>query len=346
MVRFPRPTWRRLLLLLAPPLARAPSQDSTFLVKGPGIQAREAGLAAAAEGRFADAVPLLERAARAPPTVTPRERAAAAGTENSLGGALKNLGRHDEALAAYGRALSLLSGLDGVAAVDAAVVQSNAGAALAEAGRAEEAESRYNRALAALDALEDADDDAADDGRHRADVLNNLADLRHGAGRLDEARALHERALALREEALGPRHAELAGSLNNVAVLLMDLRRHDEAVPLLKRAVRISREAAGRKHPRHATALTNLASALMKLRRAAEAKPHLERALAINTEALGEGHASTRGAADSLQTCRAALDVEAGHAEPTEAELDQPKGASSKRSSGRKTRRRTPRSES
>ena len=44
-----------------------------FIIKGAGIQAREDGMKAAEEGRFADAVPLLERAVKAPPKRTSAE---------------------------------------------------------------------------------------------------------------------------------------------------------------------------------------------------------------------------------------------------------------------------------
>jgi tetratricopeptide (TPR) repeat protein len=40
-----------------------------------------------------------------------------------------------------------------------------------------------------------------------ATSLNNLAGLHDAQGRYDEARPLYERALAIREKALGPEHA-------------------------------------------------------------------------------------------------------------------------------------------
>jgi tetratricopeptide (TPR) repeat protein len=295
-------------------LAQPPAQ--TFVLKGPGVQAREDGLAAVAGGRYAEAVPLLERAIRSPPTRTAGERQAAATAENALGGAFKALGRHNEALAAFRRALALLDGSG--ALLDEATVESNLGAVLADTGRPKEAEARYSRALRTLDAAVHADDEAAaaEEGdeltiahaRARADVLNNMADLRHGAGRLEEAHALHARALALRERALGARHGDLASSLNNVAVLLLDLRRHDEAVKLLRRAAKISKTAAGAKHPQHATALANLGGALTQLGRHSDARSYLQRAVAINTAALGDAHESTRGAVANLKACEAAIE--------------------------------------
>ena len=302
---------------LASALLAQPSAQ-TFVLKGPGVQAREDGLAAVAGGRYAEAVQLLERAIRSPPTRTVGERQAAATAENALGGAFKALAQHNEALAAFRRALALLDGSG--ALLDEATVESNLGAVLADTGRPQEAEARYSRALRTLDAAAHADDDdeaaAAEEGdeltiahtRARADVLNNMADLRHGAGRLEEAHALHARALALRERALGARHGDLASSLNNVAVLLLDLRRHDEAVKLLRRAVKISKTAVGAKHPQHATALANLGGALTQLGRHSDARSYLQRAVAINRAALGDAHESTRGAETNLKACEAAIE--------------------------------------
>ena len=55
---------------------------------------------------------------------------------------------------------------------------------------------------------------------HSAANLNNLARLLEYQGDLAAARPLFERALAIREKALGPEHPDTAGSLNNLACLL------------------------------------------------------------------------------------------------------------------------------
>ena len=292
---------------LASALLAQPSAQ-TFVLKGPGVQAREDGLAAVAGGRYAEAVQLQSLLEEVNEFVA----------ENALGGAFKALAPHNAARAAFRRALALLDGSG--ALLDEATVESNLGAVLADTGRPQEAEARYSRALRTLDAAAHADDDdeaaAAEEGdeltiahtRARADVLNNMADLRHGAGRLEEAHALHARALALRERALGARHGDLASSLNNVAVLLLDLRRHDEAVKLLRRAVKISKTAVGAKHPQHATALANLGGALTQLGRHSDARSYLQRAVAINRAALGDAHESTRGAEANLKACEAAIE--------------------------------------
>lgn len=244
-----------LLLSVAPlrPCAAQPEQrTSTMLIKGAAVLAQEEGMAHMAEGRFADAIKPLERAAHAPPLTSAGERLNAATVHNALGGAYKNMARLDEAVASFERALSALSPLTiGAAQADAddaraarleaAAVTNNLGSVHAEAKRDAEAAAMYDAALEAFDA--EAARDEQPDPRN-ADALNNLADLRHGAGRMEEARVLHERALRIREEAFGATHPHLAGSLNNLAVLHMDERRPADALPLLKRAASITRQSA------------------------------------------------------------------------------------------------------
>ena len=269
----------------------------TFTIKGPGILARDEGFKLAAEGNYAGALPLLERAAASAPVRTAAERIARATTENTLGGALKNLGRFDEAAAVFERALAAFEGeAHDAARVEAAVVTNNLGAVRAELGRADEAEALYEAALRVF-----ADPELPATGARRADALNNLADLRHSQGDLEEAERLYADALARREAALGAEHPETAASVNNLAVLLLELRRHGEALPLLRRAANIARATAGAAHPHYATALGNLASGLQLLGKAAEARTRFARALKINAAALGDDHPSTTGAREALE---------------------------------------------
>ena len=60
--------------------------NEKFTIKGAGAQARDDGLLAASEGRFADAVPLLKKAARAPPTTTPSRSSGCAATRQRTAG--------------------------------------------------------------------------------------------------------------------------------------------------------------------------------------------------------------------------------------------------------------------
>ena len=69
--------------------------------------------------------------------------------------------------------------------------------------------------------------------------------------------ALHKRALAIREKALGPEHPDVAVSLNNLAVVYRAQAKYAEAEPLHKRALAIREKALGPDHLDVAISLEN-----------------------------------------------------------------------------------------
>jgi len=66
---------------------------------------------------------------------------------------------------------------------------------------------------------------------------------------LTRARLLLERALAIREKALGPDHPDTAHSLNDLASLLRTQGELPHARPLLERALTIREKALVPEHP-------------------------------------------------------------------------------------------------
>ena len=89
--------------------------------------------------------------------------------------------------------------------------------------------------------------------------LNNLAELYREQGKYAKAEPLNQRALAIREKALGPEHPAVAASLNNLALLYDAQGKYTEAEPLYRRALAIDEKALGPEHPGIATDLNNLA---------------------------------------------------------------------------------------
>jgi tetratricopeptide (TPR) repeat protein len=63
-----------------------------------------------------------------------------------------------------------------------------------------------------------------------------------------EAKALLERALAIREKALGPEHPDVATSLNNLALVHHATGGYEEAKALHERALVINEKALGPEH--------------------------------------------------------------------------------------------------
>jgi len=109
-------------------------------------------------------------------------------------------------------------------------------------------------------------------------------------GRYDEALSLEERALRIREEALGPDHPNVAICLNNLGELYSAKGDYARAEPLHKRSLAILEKVLGRDHPNVATSLHNLALLYSAKGDYARAEPLHQRSLAINEKALGPGH--------------------------------------------------------
>ncbi|RBP08535.1 Tfp pilus assembly protein PilF [Roseiarcus fermentans] len=134
-----------------------------------------------------------------------------------------------------------------------------------------------------------------------ASVLDWLASYRQGAlSAYSEARPLFERALTIREKALGPDHPATAASLNNLALLLQAQGDLAGARLLFERALTIWETALGLGHPDTAVGLNNLAELLRHQGDLAGARRLLERALAILEKALGHDHPTTGRSLNNL----------------------------------------------
>ncbi|MBK9052966.1 MAG: tetratricopeptide repeat protein [Chloroflexi bacterium] len=126
-------------------------------------------------------------------------------------------------------------------------------------------------------------------------------------GQYAAARPYYERALAIREKALGPDHPDTAGSLNNLGFLLQAMGDLAAARPYLERALAITEKALGPDHPDTARSLNNLGALLDSMGDLTAARPYLERAVAITEEALGPDHPSTATSLNNLGTLLQAM---------------------------------------
>ena len=95
-----------------------------------------------------------------------------------------------------------------------------------------------------------------------ADLLNRAGGYFCGRAVYAQARPLLERALAIREKALGPEHPDTATSLTSLALLLYAQGDLAGARPLLERALTIHEKALGPEHPETAKSLNNLGTLL------------------------------------------------------------------------------------
>jgi tetratricopeptide (TPR) repeat protein len=132
-------------------------------------------------------------------------------------------------------------------------------------------------------------------------LLDGLASYRQTAlAAYAQARPLIERALAIREKALGPEHPDTATSLNNLARLLQNQGDPAGARPLCERALAIFEKALGPEHPHTATSLATLARLLLDQGDLAGARSPHERVLTIAEKALGPEHPETASSLNNL----------------------------------------------
>jgi tetratricopeptide (TPR) repeat protein len=82
-----------------------------------------------------------------------------------------------------------------------------------------------------------------------ATSLNNLALLYDNQGQYAKVEPLYQRALAIREKALGPEHPDVATSLNHLAWLYHNQGQYAKAEPLYERTLAICEKAFGEDHP-------------------------------------------------------------------------------------------------
>jgi len=137
-------------------------------------------------------------------------------------------------------------------------------------------------------------------------------------GRYTDAEPLYQRALAIREMALGPEHPDVANSLNNLARLYNKQGQYAKAEPLFERALAIREKALGPEHPDVAHSLNGLARLYNKQGQYAKAEPLFERALKIRKKVLGSEHPDVATSLKNYALCLRAMD-RSQEAEPLEA---------------------------
>ncbi len=102
-----------------------------------------------------------------------------------------------------------------------------------------------------------------------------------------QAEPIYRRALAIREQYLGPEHPETATIVHNLAILQRDTGNFVEAEQLYQQALAIREQHLGPEHPDTANAYSNLANLYLAQKRYREAEPLYKRALDIREQLYG-----------------------------------------------------------
>src|SRR6266566_3030647 len=127
-----------------------------------------------------------------------------------------------------------------------------------------------------------------------ARLLNQTGYYLDEHAQYEQAKPLYERALAIREQVLGPNHPDTATSLNNLAALYDSQGNYEQAKPLYEHALAITERVLGPNHPDTASSLNNLAFLYQSQGNYEQAKSLYERALAIMEKTLGSNHPNTK----------------------------------------------------
>jgi len=107
----------------------------------------------------------------------------------------------------------------------------------------------YNRLLSHTRTLTERARDSI--GLPLAEILVRAANHLHDHAAYTDAEPLLQRALAIREKALGPGHPDVATSLDNLAELYRAQGAYERALPLYERALAIWEKALGPRSPEH-----------------------------------------------------------------------------------------------
>lgn len=123
--------------------------------------------------------------------------------------------------------------------------------------------------------------------------MRRLANVRLSLGRVEEAEAGFELAVARAREAYGDDDLETAEAMHDLAALYVQTGRRDEAEPLAAQAVRVSQRELGAQHIDTAQMAGTLATIYLFQERRAEAEPLFLDVIAAFTREVGESHPAT-----------------------------------------------------
>ncbi|MER7820756.1 tetratricopeptide repeat protein [Streptomyces sp. NPDC096153] len=166
-------------------------------------------------------------------------------------------------------------------AEDVVAVYNELGVLFKYSGKFEAAADFYERALGRL---------SGNGGPELATLHHNIAGLAHARGDYAAAEEPARKAVAIRTEALGPEHPDVAADYAALAPILLEIGEAEEAESLLRKALRIFDNAYGADHYEVGIAAGNLAAVIHQAGRREEAMAHYERSLAVLERALGPEH--------------------------------------------------------
>ena len=124
-------------------------------------------------------------------------------------------------------------------------------------------------------------------------ICDNAASVLRDLGEYEKALAFYEKAVKLKEAALGPEHRHTAASYNNIALLYYDMGDYDKALESYDKARKIREAVLGPAHPSTATTYDNLGEVYRVMGDYEKALEFHENARNIREAVLGPAHPDT-----------------------------------------------------
>lgn len=238
------------------------------------------------QGKYAEAIPILEEAVRL--------RSAASSAPADLAASLYELsnahfyaGHYDQAEQLTRRVLGMNKQIYGERHPRVAECLVNLGAIQQDRGNYTEAEKLHRQGLEVTRAF-------FGENHHRtASGMTMVARALVFQGRVEEAIVLLRRALAIQESVFGPVHPRVASALNELGNSWLKLAQFDEGQAAFRRVIEIYRKIYGEKHYLIGIGTSNLGSAYMAAKQWREAERLFREAAAMFETTQGPDHLNT-----------------------------------------------------
>jgi tetratricopeptide (TPR) repeat protein len=247
----------------------------------------ERAVALNAQGKYAQAQPLYEKALEIRRRLLTDDHPDTAGSYNNLAFNLKAQGKYTQAQPLYEKALEISRRLLTDDHPHTALSYNNLASSLHDQGKYAEAQPLYEKALEINRRL------LTDDHPGTARSYNNLAANLRSQGKYAQAQPLFEKALEIYRRLLNDDHPDTARSYNNVAANLNAQGKYAQAQPLFDKALEIRRRLLTDDHPDTARSYSTVAGNLDAQGKYAQAQPLHEKALEIFRRLLTDDHPDT-----------------------------------------------------
>ena len=259
-----------------------------------------------AQGKYAQAQPLFEKALEIRRRLLTDDHPDTADSYNNLAVNLNAQGKYAQAQPLFEKALEIRRRLLTDDHPDTAASYNNLAVNLNAQGKYAQAQPLFEKALEIRRRL------LTDDHPDTATSYNNLATNLNAQGKYAQAQPLFEKALEIRRRLLTDDHPDTADSYNNLAINLNAQGKYAQAQPLFEKALEIRRRLLTDDHPDTASSYNNLAFNLDAQGKYAQAQPLFEKALEIRRRLLTDDHPDT---ASSYNNVASNLDAQGKYAQ-------------------------------